>query len=181
MLFFSPTNTKTIPRVLTTYAPSIFSSSVICPYMDARKYYNSFVENSTMSLPNIVIQGFLGFSFTKSLTHPLKSQTSLLPLLTSYTTRLPVFGFRVGNFAYITDVNHISKTEQAKLKNLDVLVLGALQRDQHISHFTLEEAVDMVELLRPKTAYFTHISHKMGRHSDVDKELPSHIGWPTTA
>lgn len=89
--------------------------------------------------------------------------------------RLPVFGFRIGNFAYITDVNHISKTEQAKLKNLDVLVLGALQLEQHISHFTLQEAIDMVETLRPKMAYFTHISHKMGRHGEVERALPPNI------
>lgn len=89
--------------------------------------------------------------------------------------RLPVFGFRIGNFAYITDVNHISESEQAKLKNLDVLVLGALQREQHISHYTLEEAIKMADNLRPKVTYFTHLSHKMGRHSDVEKELPAHI------
>ena len=89
--------------------------------------------------------------------------------------RLPVFGFRIGNFAYITDVNHISESEQAKLKNLDVLVIGALQREQHISHYTLEEAIKMADNLRPKVTYFTHLSHKMGRHTDVEKELPPHI------
>lgn len=89
--------------------------------------------------------------------------------------RLPVFGYRVGDFAYVTDVNHISKAEQAKLQNLEVLVLGALQREQHISHYTLEEAIEMVDTLRPKTAYFTHISHKMGLHGAVEKELPSYI------
>jgi phosphoribosyl 1,2-cyclic phosphate phosphodiesterase len=89
--------------------------------------------------------------------------------------RLPVFGFRIENFAYITDVNHISPYEQAKLKNLDVLVLGALQREQHISHYTLEEAVNMVEILQPKVTYFTHLSHKMGRHAEVESQLPSHI------
>lgn len=89
--------------------------------------------------------------------------------------RLPVFGFRIGNFAYITDVNHISEVEQAKLKNLDVLVLGALQREQHISHYTLEEAIKMTDILCPKVTYFTHLSHKMGRHTDVEKELPAHI------
>lgn len=86
--------------------------------------------------------------------------------------KLPVFGFRVDNFAYVTDVNHISEAEQAKLKGLDVLVLGALQRDRHISHYSLEQALDMVERLKPKMTYFTHISHKMGCHGAVDKELP---------
>lgn len=86
--------------------------------------------------------------------------------------KLPVFGFRVNNFAYVTDVNHISESEQHKLKGLDVLVLGALQRDQHISHYSLEQALGMVERLQPKMTYFTHLSHKMGKHGDVEKELP---------
>ncbi|WP_428664407.1 MBL fold metallo-hydrolase [Runella sp.] len=89
--------------------------------------------------------------------------------------KLPVFGFRVENFAYLTDVNHIPESEQAKLKGLDILVLGALQRDQHISHYSLDQALNMVERLQPKMTYFTHLSHKMGKHSEVEKELPPTI------
>ncbi|AYQ32844.1 MBL fold metallo-hydrolase [Runella sp. SP2] len=89
--------------------------------------------------------------------------------------RLPVFGFRIGNFAYLTDVNHIPEAEVAKLQNLDVLVLGALQRETHISHFNLQQAIDTVTILKPKVTYFTHLSHKMGRHAEVEKELPAHI------
>ena len=89
--------------------------------------------------------------------------------------KLPVFGFRVGDFAYLTDVNHIPETEYAKLQNLDTLVLGALQHEPHISHFNLREALDVVEILKPQRAYFTHISHKMGRHALVEPTLPSHV------
>ncbi|WP_028526094.1 MBL fold metallo-hydrolase [Runella limosa] len=89
--------------------------------------------------------------------------------------RLPVFGFRIGNFAYLTDVNHIPEAELAKLQNLDVLILGALQRETHISHFNLQQAIDVVSILKPKVTYFTHLSHKMGRHAEVEKELPAHI------
>ncbi len=89
--------------------------------------------------------------------------------------RLPVFGFRTGNFAYLTDVNHIAESEQAKLKGLDILILGALQREQHISHYSLAQALEMVEKLKPRMTYFTHISHKMGKHAEVEKELPPHI------
>ena len=89
--------------------------------------------------------------------------------------RLPVFGFRIGNFAYLTDVNHIAEAELAKLQNLDVLILGALQRETHISHFNLQQAIDVVSILKPKVTYFTHLSHKMGRHAEVEKELPAHI------
>lgn len=89
--------------------------------------------------------------------------------------KLPVKGFRVKNFAYITDANFIAETEKEKLKNLDVLVLNALRREPHISHFTLEEAVALAKELNPKKVYFTHISHQLGLHEEVMKELPANM------
>lgn len=89
--------------------------------------------------------------------------------------KLPVKGFRVKNFAYITDANFITETEKAKLKNLDVLVLNALRREPHISHFTLEEAVALAKELNPKKVYFTHISHQLGLHEEVMKDLPANM------
>ena len=89
--------------------------------------------------------------------------------------KLPVFGFRVNDFTYITDVNAISDTEKEKIKGSKVLVLSALRREPHISHFNLEQAVEMVKELKPEKAYFTHISHQLGLHEDVQKELPANI------
>ena len=89
--------------------------------------------------------------------------------------KLPVFGFRVGDFSYITDANYISDSEKEKLKNSKVLVLNALRREPHISHFTLEEAIELVNELKPEKAYFTHISHQLGFHAEVQKELPSNV------
>ncbi len=89
--------------------------------------------------------------------------------------KLPVKGFRVNNFAYITDANFIPETEKNKLKNLDVLVLNALRREPHVSHFTFEEAIDIVKELNPRKAYFTHISHQLGLHEELNKELPENI------
>jgi phosphoribosyl 1,2-cyclic phosphate phosphodiesterase len=88
---------------------------------------------------------------------------------------LPVLGFRIGNFVYITDANRIDEEERKKIRGADVIVLNALRREQHISHFTLQEAVDLIADLKPKRAYLTHISHQMGRHADVNAELPEHI------
>lgn len=88
---------------------------------------------------------------------------------------LPVLGFRVGNFSYITDAKSIPDETIAKLAGTEVLVLNALQREQHISHLNLSEALEMVETIRPRLTYFTHISHKMGLHADVEKELPDHV------
>lgn len=89
--------------------------------------------------------------------------------------KLPVLGFRVHDIAYITDANYIDEKEKAKLQDLDILVINALRKEQHISHFNLEEALELVDELKPKRAFFTHISHLMGKHAEVSKELPPHV------
>ncbi len=89
--------------------------------------------------------------------------------------KLPVLGFRLNNFTYITDANFISDSEKEKIKGSEVLVINALQIEPHISHFNLEEALALVEELQPRTAYFTHISHKLGLHDEVSKQLPDHV------
>ena len=89
--------------------------------------------------------------------------------------KLPVFGFKLNNFVYITDAKSISDKEKTKLKNLDVLVLNALQHDPHISHFTLQEALMLIEELKPKDAYITHISHNLGLSREVEANLPDNV------
>jgi phosphoribosyl 1,2-cyclic phosphate phosphodiesterase len=89
--------------------------------------------------------------------------------------RLPVFGFRIADFTYITDAKYISDKEIDKIKGTKVLVLNALQLTHHISHFTLEEAIEMVEIIQPERAYFTHISHNLGTHEDTSLKLPDFI------
>lgn len=99
---------------------------------------------------------------------------SFLPLPVMHL-HMPVLGYRVGNFSYITDANFIPPATIEKLKGTEILVLNALQREQHISHFNLSEALDMVAEIGPRLTYFTHLSHKMGLHADVEKELPEHV------
>jgi phosphoribosyl 1,2-cyclic phosphate phosphodiesterase len=89
--------------------------------------------------------------------------------------KLPVFGFRVGDFTYITDANFIPESEKKKIKHSKILVLNALRREEHISHFTLQQAIDLVKELKPEKAYFTHISHQLGLHKEVESELPENI------
>ncbi|MDO9001261.1 MAG: MBL fold metallo-hydrolase [Bacteroidota bacterium] len=89
--------------------------------------------------------------------------------------KMQVKGFRVNDFAYITDANFIAENEKNKLKDLNVLVLNSLRREPHVSHFTFEEAIELVKELKPRKAYFTHISHQLGLHENVSKELPSNI------
>jgi phosphoribosyl 1,2-cyclic phosphate phosphodiesterase len=89
--------------------------------------------------------------------------------------RLPVFGFRVQDFTYITDANYIAPEELEKIKGSRVIVLNALQRENHISHFNLSQAIALLQELKPEKAFLTHISHKLGLHMDVEKELPPFI------
>lgn len=89
--------------------------------------------------------------------------------------KLPVLGFRINDFTYITDANTIPEEELKKIVGTKTLVLNALQKDDHISHFTLDEALKVIEMTQPQKAYLTHISHKMGLHEEVSKELPPNV------
>lgn len=99
---------------------------------------------------------------------------TLIPILV-YHYKLPVLGFRIGEFTYITDANFIPDEEKEKIKGSKIIVINALRRQTHISHFTLEEAIALMDELKPEKAYFTHISHQLGKHEDVSKELPAYI------
>jgi len=89
--------------------------------------------------------------------------------------KLPVYGYRIGDFTYLTDLNAIAEPELKKVAGTKVLVLDALQRDAHISHFTLAQAIELAQQIGARQTYFTHISHKLGLHHEVEKELPPGI------
>ena len=89
--------------------------------------------------------------------------------------KMPVYGFRFGNFTYITDANRIEEMEKEKIKGSEVMVVNALRKEKHISHFTLDEAVALSQELQLPKAYFTHISHQLGRHKDVEHHLPEGV------
>ncbi len=89
--------------------------------------------------------------------------------------RLKVLGFRISDFTYLTDVKTVSESEQEKIKGTKVLVVNALREEPHHSHFNLEEALAFVDKMKPETAYFTHISHLLGFHAEVEKKLPKNV------
>ena len=89
--------------------------------------------------------------------------------------KMLVYGFRFGDFTYITDANKIDEQNKSLIKGSQIMVVNALRRENHLSHFTLNEAVNLVNELGVPQAYFTHISHQLGRHKDVNKSLPKHI------
>lgn len=89
--------------------------------------------------------------------------------------KLSILGFKFNNIAYLTDVKTISSKEKEKLKNLDVLIINAIRHKAHHSHLNLEEALEMVKELTPKKTYFTHISHHLGFHEEIQKTLPKNV------
>jgi phosphoribosyl 1,2-cyclic phosphate phosphodiesterase len=89
--------------------------------------------------------------------------------------KLPILGYRIGDFTYITDAKTISDVSLEKIKGTKILVLNALQKESHISHLTFDEAIAMAEKVSAETTYFTHISHNLGLHEAVSKELPANI------
>lgn len=89
--------------------------------------------------------------------------------------KLPIFGFRIGDFTYITDMKSITAEEKEKVKGSKVLVVNALRREEHVSHITFDQAIAFAEEIKPEKAYFTHISHQLGLHDEVMQELPPYI------
>lgn len=89
--------------------------------------------------------------------------------------RLPILGFRIGDMAYITDANYIPEETKEKLIGVKYLIINALRKEKHISHFSLGEALSFVEEISPRYAFITHIGHQMGKHADINKEMPANV------
>ena len=89
--------------------------------------------------------------------------------------RLPILGYRIGDIAYLTDVKSINEFEFEKIHGLKILVINALRKEEHISHITLGEAIKIAQKINADKTFFSHISHHLGLHNDVSKELPENI------
>lgn len=100
--------------------------------------------------------------------------TAIVPIRAMHY-RLPVLGYRIGSFAYLTDVLSLPEEEYSKLKGVDVLAVNALRKEVHLSHQTLADALKMIDRIAPREAYLTHMSHQMGRHADISAELPPSV------
>lgn len=126
-----------------------------------------FAEKKYPGIPQIVIHSISTFPFGIG-------ETEIIPVRLMHY-RLPVLGFRIRDFAYLTDANLIPEEEKKKLRGVRILVVNALRREKHISHFNLSEAVALIREVGPEQGYLTHISHQMGRTVDLENELPQGI------
>jgi phosphoribosyl 1,2-cyclic phosphate phosphodiesterase len=131
------------------------------------EYAYAFEKNSYPGIPRLVLHEIDE--------EPFNVNGVIITPLPVMHLKLPVLGFRFNDFSYITDANYISEQTIEKLKGTKVMVLNALQREPHVSHFNLREALEMIEKISPEQTFLTHISHKLGTHADVSKELPQNV------
>lgn len=132
-----------------------------------KEYSYVFAEFQYPGIPKMRLNQITEYGFTIG-------KINLLPLRV-FHYRLPVYGFRIGNFAYVTDANYIPEETKEKLFGVKYLVINALRKEKHISHFSLREAVDIIRQISPRKAFITHVSHQMGTYVEVSAELPPEI------
>lgn len=133
-----------------------------------REFYYAFMEPYYPGVPQLKIHEIDQHEFI------IGEDTPVVPIEVMHHL-LPVKGFRIGDFTYITDMKTISEEEMQKVKGTKILVLNALQQAPHISHLTLEEALAFSKALEPEVTYFTHISHRLGVHQVVSQDLPDNV------
>ncbi len=152
-------------RAIDLYADSLTEEAV------RRDFYYAFSDTKYPGIPELNMN-------TITLDPFMVGDIPVVPILV-WHLKMPVMGFRFGKFTYITDANKIDESEKEKIRGSEVLVLNALRKTRHISHFTLSEAVDLAQELGVPHAYFTHISHQLGLHAEIDAELPpgAHLAY----
>ena len=132
------------------------------------EFHYAFAEEKYPGVPNINLNIIENKPFNIE-------GVSIIPV-EGYHHQLSVLGFRFEDFVYLTDVKTMEEEERAKIRGCKVLVVNALRKREHISHFSLDQAIEFVDDINPEQAYFIHMSHYMGLHQEVSNELPDHIG-----
>jgi phosphoribosyl 1,2-cyclic phosphate phosphodiesterase len=128
-----------------------------------REFTYIFADKKYPGIPSVTMHTITDKTF-------MAGDIPVTPILV-YHLNMPVLGFRFGKFTYITDANRIDEEEKQKIIGSDTLVINALRKDAHISHFNLQEAVELVDEMKIPHAYFTHVSHQLGTHENINKEL----------
>lgn len=150
-----------LQRPIDVYADSLTEEAV------RRDFYYAFTDTKYPGIPELNMH-------TINMEPFVVGDIPVIPVQV-WHMRMPVLGFRFGDFTYITDANRIDAAEREKIKGSQVLALNALRREKHISHFTLDEAVEVIRELGIPQAYLTHISHQLGLHAEVEASLPAGI------
>ena len=145
---------------------SVFAEDYVAEAIQTRIPY-VFRQHKYPGVPNLELH--------KISTEPfVAASVPVIPIRVMHG-KLPILGYRIGNMAYLTDVKYLPEEEYAKLEGLELLILTALRTGSHPTHQSLDEALEMVERIRPKETYLIHMSHRIGLHAEVEKSLPPHI------
>ena len=154
-----------------THKPMEIYANALTDEAVRREFMYAFTGNKYPGIPKLNINTITTEPF-------VVGDIPILPIVV-YHLNMPVLGFRFGKFTYITDANRIDENERQKISGSEVVVLNALRNEKHISHFTLNEAITLADELNIPAAYFTHMSHQMGRHEDINKTLPANrqLAW----
>lgn len=147
----------------------IYAEDLVAEKLRQRMPY-CFIEASYPGVPQLELNEIGNKPF-------FAAQTLFVPIRVMHY-KLPVFGYRMENFAYLTDFKTIPEEEYDKLRNLDVLIIDALRKKEHLSHENVSQALAQIERIRPKRAYFIHMSHHFGLHEVMEKELPENVFLP---
>lgn len=132
-----------------------------------RIFHYVFTKNKYPGVPTMRLHTIGGSPFDID-------STRIIPVR-CYHHKLPVYGFRIGGLSYITDASAIEEKEMKKLYGSQVLIINALRKEKHESHYNLEEALEVIACVKPETAYLTHISHGFGKHEEIESLLPAHV------
>lgn len=142
---------------------SLFANTETCDAL-RRDFYYAFADKKYPGIPQLDLNLVDHEPFSVM-------DIDVMPIKVKHLN-MDVHGYRFGDFTYITDANHIDDSEKEKIKGTQVLVINALRKEKHLSHFTLQEAIDLATELEIPTTYFTHLSHQMGLHDEVSASLP---------
>lgn len=140
------------------------------------EYSYAFAEHKYPGVPDYTLHtiGEEPFTITKSLPDGTEATIEITPIRV-YHYRLPILGFRIGNMAYITDGSSIPATEFDKLQGLELFIINTVRKEKHISHFSLPEALDVVEKVGAPRNFLTHLSHQIGTHKELEAILPQNV------
>lgn len=146
----------------------LYAEENVVKAIETRMPY-AFREHKYPGVPDLHLHSITGKPF-------LAAGIPVIPIRVMHG-KLPIFGYRIGKMAYITDVKYLPEEEFEKLKGLDVLIITALRKEPHPAHESLDEALENIKRIQPKEAYLIHMSHRIGLHARVEKELPPHVHY----
>jgi len=145
------------------------------PIYAEKRVINAVIKEFSYAFSNSEYPGIPKFDFRPINEDAFYIETFRIEPIRVMHCDLPILGFRFENIAFITDASYISEEELLKLSNLKILIINALRKSKHMSHFSLDEALEVINHCNPNQAYLTHISDRMGKHEEINNELPSFV------